>query len=104
MAKIKWDKVPDRIIWNRIKSLRKSMGLNQTQLAVGVGVSVPTIWMLEQGYDERTTKETKQKFADFFKCDIDDLFPVEMVGNKPKEYPKEKTIVKMQFFEHEGKK
>jgi len=98
MAKIKWDKVPDRLIWNRLRSLRKNMGLSQTQLAAGVGVGIPTIYYIEQGYDEKTTIETKKKFAKFFKCDINDIFPVEMIGNKPKVYPGEKTIVKLQFF------
>jgi len=104
MAKIKWEKVPDFIIWNRVKSLRKSMGLNQAQVAVGIGIAVNTLYAIELGYDERTTLETKRKIAKFFKCNVNDLFPVEMRGNEPLKKPKEKTIVKMQYFISEEKK
>ena len=97
MSKIKWDKMPSFIVWNRVKSLRRNMKLNQTKVAVGAGISVNTLYLIEQGYDDKTTKETKKKLADFFKCDISDIFPAEMVGNEPKKRP-EKTIAKMQFF------
>jgi len=98
MSKIKWDDMPNFIVWNRVKSLRRNMKLNQAQVAVGAGIAVNTLWMIEQGYDEKTTKETKKKLADFFKCDIDDIFPSKMIGNKPAAQPKEKAIAKLQFF------
>jgi len=85
MQKIKWDPAPDFLVWNRIKSLRKKRGLNQVQVAAGADISINTLWMIEQGYDKRTTDETKQKIADFFKCDVSDIFPAEMIGNKSKE-------------------
>ncbi len=85
MSQIKWKKVPDLLVWNKIKSLRKERKLKQIEVAIGSDISPATIWMLEQGYERRTTDETKQKLADFFKCDIDDIFPVEMVGNKSRE-------------------
>lgn len=91
MAKIKWKKVPDMLVWNRIKSLRKEEGLNQAQVAVGSGISIGTLYMIEQGYEEKTTEETKRKLAKFFKCDVEDIFPAQMVGNITKEeYEKEK--------------
>ena len=95
MAKIKWDlkNIGNRIVWNRVKSLRKEMKLNQAQVAVGSGIAVNTLYSIELGNDERTTDVTKQKLADFFKCDIDDIFPAEMIGDKPKKHIKEKTIV-----------
>jgi len=104
--KIKWDlkNIPSRMVWNRVKSLRENMKLSQIQVATGAGISVTTIWMIEQGFDEKTTEMTKQKIADFFKCDILDIFPSEMIGSKPREYPEEKKTVKMQFFVSEGKK
>lgn len=85
MAKIKWDKVPKMICWNKIKALRKVRGLSQPEVAVGAGVSITTIYNLELGYEERTMDKTKKKLAKFFKCDVDDIFPAEMIGNKPKE-------------------
>jgi len=104
MSKIKWDKVPDYLVWNRVKSLRKSMALSQTQLAAGSDVSMATIYHIEQGYDQNTTKETRQKLANFFKCDISDIFPSQMKGDSPVEMPKSKNIIKLQYFISEEKK
>jgi len=105
MAKIKWDRVPDFLVWNRVKSIRKSRDLTQAQAAVGIGIGIPTLYLIEQGLDDRTTDETKKKVAKFFRCDIDDIFPAEMIGNKPKVYPGEKTIVKLHLFtSSEGRK
>lgn len=85
MAKIRWQKVPDRLVWNKIKSLRKEKNLKQAQVAVSADISITTLWMIEQGYEKKTSDETKQKLADFFECDVKDIFPAEMIGNKPKE-------------------
>jgi len=85
MAKIKWDSVPACIGWNKIKSLRKKLGLSQPQLAVGAGISVTSVYFLELGYEERTTDKTKEKLAKFLECDVDDIFPCEMIGNEPRE-------------------
>lgn len=104
MSKIKWEKVPESLIWNRVKSLRKEKGLNQTQVAVGAGIAVNTLYMIEQGYDGRTTEETKKKIAKFFRCDVDDIFPSQMKGNSPIKMPEGKKVVKMQFFVSDEKK
>ena len=84
IMKIKWAKAPDAMRWNKIKSLRKERKLSQPQLAVGAGLSISTIYFLELGYEERTTEETRQKLATFFDCDVNDLFPVDMIGNRPR--------------------
>lgn len=85
MAKIKWNKVPKMIYWNKLKTLRKARGLSQSEVAVNAGVSITTIYNLELGYEERTTDKTKKKLAKFFECDIDDIFPCEMIGNQTRE-------------------
>jgi len=85
MQKIKWDPIPDFIIWNKVKTLRKRRGLNQPQVAVGADISITTLWFIESGFDKKTTIETKKKLADFFECEVDDIFPAEMVGNQTKE-------------------
>jgi len=82
MRKIKWDPAPDFLIWNKVKSLRKKGGLTQPQVAVGANISISTLWMIESGYEEKTTKETKRKLAKFFKCEIEDIFPSQMIGNQ----------------------
>jgi len=85
MAKIKWDETAGFLVWNRVKSLRLIQKLNQAELASGAGISIATIFNIEHGYDATTTEETKKKIADFFKVDIDDIFPAEMVGSITKE-------------------
>ena len=84
--KINWDmkNIPSRLVWNRMKALRKERGLTQPQVAVGAGISITSVYYLELRYEARTTEKTKKKLAKFFKCDIEDLFPCEMIGNKPR--------------------
>ena len=54
----------------KIKSLRKSKGMNQTQLANALGVSPRTIrgWEAEGRYPKQ--HELYQKLADTLECDI----------------------------------
>jgi transcriptional regulator with XRE-family HTH domain len=82
--KIKWKPVPPMVGWNRIKALRKLKGLNQIQVAASAGISIATLYNIEHGYEETTTAETKEKLAKFFECDIDDIFPAQMIGNETK--------------------
>ena len=89
MSKIAWKQTAPRIVWNKIKSLRKEKGLTQVQVAAFAGISIATLWMIESGYEKKTSDETKRKLAAFFECDIEDIFPCEMIGNKPRaEYMK----------------
>ena len=81
MAKITWKQVPSMIGWNRLRNLREEKRLTQLQLAANAGISIAKLWMLEQGYDGKTTNQTKRKIVKFFGCDISDLFPTQMIGN-----------------------
>jgi len=81
MSKITWKATPSMIAWNKLSTLRRERGLTQLQVAASSGVSIATLWFIEQGFDKKTSLKTKQKLAIFFKCDVDDLFPVEMIGN-----------------------
>jgi len=85
MNKIQWDysKISDRIIWNRLRSLRKEKGLTQLDVAKGTGLSIVWIGFAEKGYDNNISNKAKQKIADFFECDISDIFPTEFIGGKP---------------------
>lgn len=85
MAKIKWEPASPGIGWNRVKSLRKKMGLNQATVAVGAGISIATLYNIEHGYEQTTTLDTKKRLAKYFKCDVQDLFPAQMIGNETKE-------------------
>ena len=77
-----WDysKIPSFIQWNRLKALRRKAGLTQAKLAVAADVSHATIFYLEAGHEEKISDSTKQKLADYFGCQVDELFPVVMVG------------------------
>lgn len=79
--KIKWEKVPDFLVWNKVKALRKKKGLKQLHVAAGADVSISTVWAIESGYEKKVTDQTKQKIAGFFKCNVSDIFPAEMIGN-----------------------
>lgn len=97
MSKINWDlkNVGARIAWNKVKTLRLEKKLTQVQLSAYSGVAIATIWMIENGYDKTTSKRTKQRLATFFKCNVSDLFPVEMIGNQTREeYIKSKQTQK----------
>lgn len=87
MPKINWDlkHIGERIVWNKIKTLRLEKKLTQVQVSAYSGVAIATIWMIENGYDKTTSKRTKQRLASFFQCDVSDLFPVVMIGNQIRE-------------------
>ena len=85
MARLKWEKIPGGVGWNKIYSLRKAKGLSQAQLAVGAGVSLTTVFYLELGYEARTGEDIKKKLAEFFDVDVEDVFPCQMLGNEPME-------------------
>lgn len=74
-------KTPDFIVWNRLKVLRHSRELTQIEVAAGAGISLTTLWYLEQGFDKKATQETKEKLAKFFDVKMSDIFPVEVTGN-----------------------
>lgn len=90
-----WDlkKIPPfPVCWNRLKTLRLNLGLTQVQLAVKVNVSPATLFVLEAGNDTYTTPETKKKLCDFFGCEVDQLFPVSMIGPISKQQYLEKKL------------
>jgi transcriptional regulator with XRE-family HTH domain len=92
---VTWQKVPSRMVWNRVKTIRKMKGLTQPEVAVGAGVSIGSLWAIEAGFDSRTTSEIKEKIAKFFVCEVGDLFPVMMVGSITKaEYEEKKLKLK----------
>lgn len=82
MTEITWEKAPDQLVWNKVKSLRKERKLKQIQVAVGANISISTLWMIESGYEKKATDETKRKLAKFFNCNVNDIFPAEMIGNR----------------------
>ena len=68
----------------KVKNLRKNKGLNQTQLADAVGVSLRTVrgWEIEGRYPKK--HDLYQKLADILSCDISYLMTEasEQFGNR----------------------
>jgi DNA-binding XRE family transcriptional regulator len=60
---------------NRIRIARQLMGLTQQQLAPLVDMTQAGLSDLERRRYGDTNLSTAQKFADFFGCAIEDLFP-----------------------------
>jgi len=60
---------------NKLKEKREQAGLRQVDLATLCGVGIGTIWLIENGYDKRASKKTKDKIAAGLKVEIKELFP-----------------------------
>lgn len=58
----------------RIRELRESIGMTQTELSEKSGVTRTTIWKLENGDDEITTTKTLIKIAEALNVSVDKLF------------------------------
>ena len=63
----------------RIRELRESIGMSQTELSRKSGVTRATIWKLESGDDEITTTRTLTKIADALSVPVDELFLIAKV-------------------------
>lgn len=46
---------------NKLRSKRQEAGLRQVDLSVLAGVSIATVWCLENGLDRRAKPETRKK-------------------------------------------
>jgi DNA-binding XRE family transcriptional regulator len=61
---------------NRLKAARELAGLTQVQLAEALGLTQSALSDIERRrYSGGTTVETARKFAEFFGCLIEDIFP-----------------------------
>lgn len=61
---------------NRLKELRKELGLTQEELGKQVGLANNTISRYETGINEPPKFETWQKIADFFNVPVDYLMGI----------------------------
>jgi transcriptional regulator with XRE-family HTH domain len=77
--KLNLDKIPPFLRWNRLRAMREARGLSLNELAVYAGVSASLVWMLEKGYSQ-ASQPVKKRLAKFLQVKIDDLFPLEMIG------------------------
>ncbi len=60
---------------NRIAKAKELAGLTQAELADQIGLTQPYVSDVERGRHTTITLDNARKFADFFGCSIEDLFP-----------------------------
>lgn len=60
---------------NRLAAARKLMHLRQVELAAALNITQPMLSDFERQRWATTTDANEQMFADFFGCEIEDLFP-----------------------------
>jgi len=59
---------------NKLREKRKALNLRVIDVALKSGVGVSTIWLIEQGYGSRASKETKGKIALALESTVGELF------------------------------
>ena len=63
----------------RIKEIRESKGMTQTELSEKAGITRATIWKLETGEEEVTTSRTLASIANALDVTIGELFLADKV-------------------------
>ena len=61
---------------NRVHVAMALAGVNGAELAAGIGLSASSVSDIRNGKYESLKHPTVQRFADFFGCYIEDLFPL----------------------------
>jgi transcriptional regulator with XRE-family HTH domain len=60
---------------NRVAAAMKALDLTQAVLAEAIGVTQPYVSAVATGRHSTITVENAVKFAEFFGCSVEDLFP-----------------------------
>ena len=61
---------------HELREKRRDLNLRMIDVALKSGVGVSTIWLIEQGYDQRVSTETKTKIPSVLGTTIEELFGV----------------------------
>ena len=59
---------------NNLREKRKIFNFRLIDLAIKSGIGISTIWLIEQGYERRTSRETKKKIAQALDSTIEEIF------------------------------
>lgn len=62
---------------NKIRLAMFAAGVTQVELEHAIGLPQPYISAIIRGKSRRLPLSTARKFADYFKCSVDDLFPAQ---------------------------
>ena len=68
----------DPVVGNRIEAARRELGLSQLKMSELTGIRQTYISSVEAGKFRTVTVESARRFAEFFGCPIEDLFPCEV--------------------------
>lgn len=60
---------------NRVRELRKKSGMRMVDLAKKAAVSITTLWLIENDFDERTSREIKERISKALRCRYEEVFP-----------------------------
>lgn len=60
---------------NKLREMRENRGLRLIDVATQCGVGIATIWNIENGYEQRASKKTKEKIAAGLGMKEEELFP-----------------------------
>jgi len=60
---------------NRVRELRKESGMRMLDLAKKANLSITTLWMIENDFDERTSDEIKKRISKAFHRKYEEVFP-----------------------------
>lgn len=78
--KIEWEPRPDFVKWNRLRTIRKARKLRQIDLCVAADISSGTLFYLENGFDNRTSEEIKNRIAKVLEVPVSEIFPAMIQG------------------------
>jgi transcriptional regulator with XRE-family HTH domain len=59
---------------SKLRERRKALNLRMIDTALKSGVGVSTIWLIENGYSQRVSLQTKRKIATALGVNIEELF------------------------------
>ena len=59
---------------NELRQKRTELNLRMVDVALRSGVGVSTIWLIENGYDQRVSTKTKKKIASALGATVKELF------------------------------
>ena len=77
---IQWQEMPDFVIWNRLKHIRKNRKMTRAALAIESGVSMTYLTTIEQGLDNGVSEVIQGRIAAALNVPVNAIFPVRVKG------------------------
>ena len=77
---IQWQEMPNFVIWNRLKQIRKNRKMTRWDLSLESGVSSNYLQQIEHGIDGGVSDEIQTKIAKALDLPVDQIFPTRCQG------------------------